>query len=263
MFCASVKIMSYFQTVNKIFPVLTRTHLSGRFSVVIRMDYSDNRLVRALSKLLRLLPLLCMGAAILLFLTRWRSLTVEDFLNYSPSQPLLAMLFLWLAFAVKSLSIMFPVMLLFAVSGRLFPLPVALLVNVVGISITLTLPYLIGRYSGKDLTEKLMVKYPKLAQFRAMRSKSGMFFAFIIRAVGVLPCDVVSLYLGNTRLNYSEYLIGGMLGFMPDLLCATIVGMKISDVSSPWFWGTIGVNITVCVISMLVYRQYMKKHFAK
>lgn len=227
------------------------------------MDYSDNKLLRALSKLLRLLPLLCMGAAILLFLTRWKDLTVDDFLSYTPSQPLLAMLFLWLAFAVKSLSIMFPVMLLFAVSGRLFPLPAALLVNAVGIAITLTLPYLIGRYSGKDLTEKLMLKYPKIAELRAMRSKSGMFFAFIIRAVGVLPCDVVSLYLGNTRLNYHEYLIGGVLGFMPDLICATIVGMKISDVSSPWFWGTIAVNISVCLISMLVYRQYLKKNRAQ
>lgn len=224
------------------------------------MDYSDNKLLRALSKFLHLLPLLCMGAAILLFLTRWKDLTVDDFLSYTPSQPLLAMLFLWLAFAVKSLSIMFPVMLLFAVSGRLFPLPVALLVNTVGIAITLTLPYLIGRYSGKDLTEKLMVKYPKLKQFRAMRSKSGLFFAFIIRAIGVLPCDVVSLYLGNTRLNYYEYIIGGVLGFMPDLICASIVGMKISDVSSPWFWGTIAVNITVCVVSMLAYRRYLKKH---
>lgn len=224
------------------------------------MDYSDNKLLRTLSKFFRLLPLLCMGAAILLFLTRWKNLTVDDFLSYTPSEPLLAMLFLWLAFAVKSLSIMFPVMLLFAVSGRLFPLPVALLVNTVGIAITLTLPYLIGRFSGKDLTEKLMVKYPKLKQFRAMRSKSGLFFAFIIRAIGVLPCDVVSLYLGNTRLNYYEYIIGGVLGFMPDLICASIVGMKISDVSSPWFWGTIAVNITVCVVSMLGYRRYLKKH---
>lgn len=242
---------------------MNRIGFSAKLGAVIDLDYSDNKLLRGLSKLLRLLPLLCMGAAVLLFLTRWKNLTVEDFLSYTPSQPLLAMLFLWLAFALKSLSIMFPVMLLFAVSGRLFPLPVALLVNVVGIAITLTLPYLIGRYSGKDLTEKLMVKYPKLAQLRAMRSRSGLFFAFIIRAVGVLPCDVVSLYLGNTRLNYSEYLIGGVLGFVPDLLCATIVGMKISDASSPWFWGTIAVNICVCLGSMLIYRNYLRKHSEK
>lgn len=240
--------------------LLKQICLSAKYSVVINLDYSDNKLLRALSKFLHLLPLLCIGVAVLLFLTRWKNLTVDDFLSYTPSEPLLAMLFLWLAFAVKSLSIMFPVMLLFAVSGRLFPLPVALLVNTVGIAITLTLPYLIGRFSGKDLTEKLMVKYPKLKQFRAMRSKSGLFFAFIIRAIGVLPCDVVSLYLGNTRLNYYEYIIGGVLGFMPDLICASIVGMKISDVSSPWFWGTIAVNITVCVVSMLGYRRYLKKH---
>lgn len=223
------------------------------------MNYSDNKLLRCLSKFLRVLPLLGMGTAAVFLFAKGRSISIEDILNYTPGEPLLAVLFLWLMFALKSLSIMLPTMVLFAVTGRLFPLPIALLVNAVGVSITMTLPYLIGRFSGGDLTEKLMVKYPKLAELRALRSQRGMFFAFIIRAVGILPCDVVSLYMGNTRLNYAEYLIGGLLGFVPDLLCATVVGMKISDTSSPWFWGSIGVNISACLIAMLVYRRFIKK----
>lgn len=223
------------------------------------MDYSDNKLLRTLSKILRVLPLLGMGAAALLLFTKGRNISIEDILNYTPAEPLLAVLFLWLMFAFKSLSIMLPTMVLFAVTGRLFPLPVALLVNTVGVSITMTLPYLIGRFSGGDMTRKLMVKYPRLAELRALRSQRGLFFAFIVRAVGILPCDVVSLYMGNTRLNYMDYLLGGLLGFVPDLLCATVVGMKISDTSSPWFWGSIGVNISACLIAMLVYKRYLKK----
>ena len=93
----------------------------------------------------RILPLLCMTGAVLWVLLSGRSFTMEDILNYTPSQPLLAVLFLWLAFALKSLSLVFPVLLLFAVTGQLFSLPVALAVNTVGIAITLTLPYLLGR----------------------------------------------------------------------------------------------------------------------
>lgn len=225
----------------------------------VLMDLSDSKLSRAFSKLMRVLPLLCMAAAIIWFFTAGKDLSVEDILSYTPKEPVLAALFIWLAFALKSLSVMFPVLLLFAVTGRMFPFPAALLINIVGIAVTLSLPYFIGRFSGEDMTKRLMVKYPKLAELRTLRSRNGFFFSFLARAVGILPCDVVSLYMGNTRLPYIQYITGGVLGFMPDLICATIVGMKITDSSSPWFWGTIGVNAFICALSCLLYRQYSKK----
>ncbi len=209
--------------------------------------------------ILRLLPLMCMAAVIIWYLLSGRELTVDDILSYSPGNPALAALFLWLAFALKSLSLMFPVLLLFAVCGRLFPLPLALLVNVVGISISLSLPYLVGRGSGADMTVRLMEKYPKLSELRALRGKNGFFFSFLVRIIGILPCDVVSLYLGNTRLPYLQYLLGGVLGFVPDIVCATVVGMQISDISSPWFWISIAINLLTCAAAMLMYRAYKRR----
>lgn len=212
-----------------------------------------------LTGFLRALPIFGMGAAVIWFFVSGRELSVEELLSYTPAEPLLAALFLWLAFAAKSLSLMFPVLLLFAVGGRLFPLPLAFLVNTAGIALTLSIPYMVGRFSGKDLTERLMDKYPRLKEARELRSSNNFFFAFLIRAVGILPCDVVSLYLGNTRMPYPQYILGGVLGFMPDLICATIVGMKMSDWRSPWFWLTIAVNIFICAASLVVYRHYRRR----
>lgn len=212
-----------------------------------------------LLRLLRMVPFLFIAAAVLWFILYGRHLTIDDVLHYSPEQPLFAALYVWLAFTIKSLSIFFPVMLLFAIGGMLFPLPIALLVNTVGITISLTLPYLIGRFSSKDLTPMLMKKYPKLAELRQAREKNGFQFAFLIRVIGVLPCDIVSMYLGNTRLSYVKYIIGGVLGFMPDLICATVAGGEVSDISSPWFWAAIGTNLVVCIASILFFRAYRQK----
>lgn len=210
----------------------------------------------------RLLPLLCMGAAVGWILLSGRSVTIDDILGFTPSQPLLAALFLWLAFALKSLSLVFPVLLLFAVSGQLFPLPVALAVNTVGIAVTLTLPYLLGRASELSFTDKLVQRYPKLLELRRVRETSGFFLSFIARAIGVLPCDIVSMYFGSTRLDYPSYIAGAVLGFMPDLICATILGQQIEDVHSPSFWITLGVNLLACVSSYLFYLWYKKKRLA-
>lgn len=218
------------------------------------------RIWQIAQRVLRLLPLLLMGALALSFLLSGREISLKELLSYTPPDLTQAVLFLWLAFAVKSLSVMLPVLLLFAASGVLFPLPAALLVNTVGIVITLTLPYLVGRLSGPDLTERLRAKYPRLSEMRALRGESGFFFAFIVRAIGILPCDIVSLYMGNTRLSYPAYIAGGVLGFMPDLICATLVGMKSSDTGSPWFWIPIGLNLCICAVSFLLYRAYLRRH---
>ena len=207
----------------------------------------------------RILPLAGLAGAVGWLLLSGHSITIEDILDYTPSQPLRAALFLWLAFALKSLSMVFPVMLLFAVSGQLFPLPIALAVNTVGITVTLTVPYLLGRASELSFTDRLLEKYPKLHELRRVRETSSFFLSFISRAVGILACDVVSLYFGSTRLDYPAYIAGAVLGFMPDLICATILGQQVERWDSPGFWITLAVNILACVSSVFLYRWYRRK----
>ena len=207
----------------------------------------------------RIVPLVGMAAVGLLFLFSGRSISVEDILNYTPSEPLLAVLFLWLGFALKSLSLVFPIYALFAVSGQLFSLPAAIAVNTVGVAIAMTLPYLLGRASELGFSDKLIQKYPKLQDLRRIRENSSFFLSFLMRAIGVLPCDVVSMYFGSIKMPYLPYISGAVLGFMPDLVCATILGQQIEDFTSPAFRITVLVNIIACVSAYLLYRWYKKK----
>lgn len=217
----------------------------------------DNKIT---GRLLRLLPLMLMLAAVIWFLVTLPDLSIDAILSYTPPEPLRAALFLMLAFALKSMTVFFPLLVLFAVSGRLFPLPLALLINLAGLFLSLNLPYLIGLATGKDVTQKLQDRYPKLQQLRALRHENNFFFSFLIRALGILPCDVVSLYFGNTRMPYLPYITGAMLGFLPELVCGTVMGMQLKDVSSPGFWITVGVKLLLCVVSFLLYRAYAKKY---
>ena len=216
--------------------------------------------IRRLGRLfLRALPLLGLAAAALWL---WRSgerFSLDTILRYTPARPLLAALFLLLLYALKSLSLMLPVLLLDTACGVLFPLPTAILVATLGTAVTLTIPYFIGRGAGPDMTERLQQKHERLRELRELRSRNELFIAFLIRIVGILPCDVVSLYLGNTRLPFGKYLLGGILGFLPDILTATVVGMKADDRSSPWFWGAIAVNLLVAAGSTLFYTWYRRR----
>ncbi len=211
---------------------------------------------------LRALPLLGLSCAALWLWRSGRDLSVDTILSYTPRLPLLAALFLLLLYGLKSISLMLPILLLDTVCGVLFPLPLAVLIAVLGTAVTLTVPYLIGRGSGPDMTAKLQQKHPRLRELREMRSRNELFLSFLIRIVGILPCDVVSLYLGNTRMPFVKYLLGGVLGFLPDILTAAVVGMKAGDRSSPWFWGAIAVNLLVAGGSTFFYARYRRRHLS-
>lgn len=212
-----------------------------------------------LLKLLRHVPLLIMLSFILFFLLSKDEISVERLLSYSPENPLLAACFLLLAFAVKSLSVMFPVLVIFVAGGILFPPVQALAINTLGIAVTLSIPYWIGRMSGADLTVRLAEKYPKIYELRSFRKNNNFFFSYIVRVIGILPCDIVSLYMGSVAMPYPAYISGAVLGFMPDLILATIVGIKITDTSSPWFWLSITAGLLISAASVLIYRIHSKK----
>jgi len=220
----------------------------------------------AISKLLmacRILPvLLCLGFVIF-YLFSGDELSVEAILSYSPKQPVLAALFLFLLYALKSLSVVFPILIIQMVSGMIFSPAAAFCVNLLGMAIVLTLPYWVGRFSGAEPVERLLTKYPKAAAILTLPQKNQAFASFFLRVITALPGDLVSMYLGSLRIPFGTYLGAGMLGTFMHVMAATLIGSSISDPTSPIFLLSILLTVLLAVGSLLVYRWYLKKNKGK
>lgn len=189
----------------------------------------------------------CIGA----FLAVGRSLTGRELADWLPQNRALAVLLVVLLYAVKSLTVFFPLVTLYLLCGILFPLPQALLVNLLGLAVCGTVPYGLGRLLGSGALDRLRAKYPRLELLETLRRKSGFQFAVLTRAAGVLPGDVVSLYFGCVRLPYPAYLAGSLLGLAPGMAAATILGSQVSDPGSPGFWVSAGCGAAVALGSLL------------
>ena len=122
------------------------------------------------------------------------SLTVEQLINYVPQNIPLAILFLLLMYAIKSVSFVFPLSLLMIASGSIFNIPTAIIVNTIGVAICISIPYWIGRYAGSDFADKLISKHEKLSVLSSIQKNNDFFFSYIARVIGMLPSDVVSIY---------------------------------------------------------------------
>ena len=110
----------------------------------------------------RWVPLGAMGVFAALFLTLGRELSLSELLTWTPESPALAGLFLVGLYGLKSLSLVFPLLLLYLAAGAIFPLPLAFAVNTAGLAVCVSLPFLLGRRMGVDVQGALLRRWPQL-----------------------------------------------------------------------------------------------------
>ena len=126
-------------------------------------------------------------------------------------------------------------------------------------TICLILQYMVGRLSGKEAMESTVRKYPRFAEIVGRGQNNSVFLSFYLRVISILPGDIVSMYLGASGTRFVPYLFASLLGTMPGIICATLLGMNITDPTSPMFWISLGLNILLSVLSAAGYLIYKKK----
>lgn len=203
--------------------------------------------------ILRFAPLVVCAVFMGFYLFSGEDITAESLLNFAPEEPLYAALFLVLLYAFKSLTVFFPIIVLKVLGGFLFEPHHALIVNTVGVLVELAIPYWIGRASGAGFADRLCKKHPKLAEIIGEGSNNNFFMSFFLRVISCLPGDAISMYFGARRMPFWTCLLGSFLGTLPGMVAATLLGMNITDPSSPMFWVSIGLTVGISVISFLVY----------
>lgn len=209
----------------------------------------------------KFLPLIVCAIFMILLLASGRKITVQTVLSYTPQSPFTAAMVILLLYALKSVSFVFPIVVLQIATGHLFQTPAALLINFLGRAITLSIPYWVGRFSGSDIMYRLQDKYSKLEKICREQKQKPIFISFLLRTFCFLPGDAVSLYLGAAKISFPYYLLGGMLGTTLGVVLSTILGSRITELDSPAFWLS-AILIALMAVASLSFYVYdsRKKH---
>ncbi len=186
-------------------------------------------------------------------------LTLDTILRYTPKRPVLAAVVLLALYALKSLSVFFPIYLLYAAGGILFPLPVAIAINALGTAVTLSVPYWLGRWGVARYLTRLVDKHPKAQRLCRMQQEQAFWSSFLLRIIACLPCDIVSLYMGSLRIPYLRYVAGGVVGFLPPVVALTVMGMSVTTPGSPVFLGALLGEIAIMAVSIPLYLRRLRR----
>ena len=197
-------------------------------------------------------PLLVLAAGAVVLWPYRHELTAEAIAALSPKQTVLAAGSLAGLYALKTLSVCFPMSALTAAGGLLFPFPLALAVNLCGTGVAQTIPFLLGRREQGGL-EALAARFPRVADLCRVQAENRWLTVFLLRLAGASPGDVVSLYLGASGTPRGVYLSAGLLGGLPRITCATALGGALWQPGSPRFWLSLAAGGGLTALSAAVW----------
>lgn len=212
-----------------------------------------------LRKIIKVITVILYAVLICMAIYQARNMTLDDLLSYTPSNKLLAALFLFGLYALKSISVFFPIIILQMAAGFLFPAPIALAVNLTGTAIGFALPYYLGMFTGAEAAERKIEQNENIKRIIDKQRRHEFFLTFFLRVISCLPSDLVSMYLGLLKFKFPHYMISSMLGALPGIIPATFMGRSITDPLSPEFIGALSITIVCSVASMLAYYIYYRK----
>ncbi len=202
--------------------------------------------------------LIISGIIVFAFINRDR-FSIDFILSNLPQNLCHAAIIILILYVLKGISLFFPILILQIAGGLMFPPVYAFIINCIGTALAYTLPYIIGRVSGKKLIWRIASKYKKFDDFIKNQEGSKAFASFILRAVSCLPADLVSLYLGSVNAPYVSYVFWSVVGTLPGLIPATFVGIEMTNPTSPAFIMSVVATILSSAISMLIYYIVRKK----
>ena len=221
---------------------------------------SKGAVTAVIKRIVQIAPIVMIGICALIYLKFFRGVTIEHILEFTPENLWLAALVMVGLFALKSLSPFFTMLVVIAASGSIFPTFLsAFIVNCTGVAVMILIPYAVGRFAEREFVEGLINKNKNAAKLRELKSDNELFIAYFLRVINILPCDLVSMFLGSAGFGLWKYMLGSFLGILPGIITTTLMGANVEHPSSPKFWLSVVAEFIFAAASSVWYYFYKKR----
>ena len=210
-------------------------------------------------KWVKIAVVICWIGVIAFLLAHKNEININMILSSRPDNLFLAALFVWFLFALKSLTFFLYSGLLYLACGMLFPDWIAFVVCLVGCAIMVSVPFGLGRVLSGDTLNDLVAKYPKLKSVLNFQQSNEFGTVLLVRVIGRLPSDLVSLYFGSCKEAYLPFLLASVAAALPNIIAFLLMGTSIDDPKSPQFFMAVLLEIVWTICCLGGYVLYKKR----
>ncbi len=146
----------------------------------------------------------------------------------------------------------FPFFLLIVATVMTYgPIP-GFIYSLIGGTLSAVLVYWIGGRLGRNFVRK--VGGSKINTISKKIAKHGLINIIFVRIVPVAPFTLINLVAGASRINFRDYVLGTLIGFVPGMLAVTLLANRIkAAVTNPETETLIGMIGTAAVVICAAY----------
>lgn len=130
-------------------------------------------------------------------------------------------------FILRTLLIFFPSSIMVFLGGSLFGEKYGFVISMLCIFITASLAFLISRYAGKDIVNKILKG--KMRQLDMKAEEHGFKLIFLMRLSIIFPFDIINYAAGLSKIRYIDFILGTLLGITPEVFSITYISSNIGN----------------------------------
>jgi phospholipase D1/2 len=143
--------------------------------------------------------------------------------------------------------LVFPVTLLIAATAATFGPWLGFAYAAAGAAASAILTYGVGVLIGRETLESVLG--PRLNRIRRAITRHGVLAIATVRMVPVAPFTVVNLAAGASRIPFTDYMLGTVLGMLPGLVLMSALGYQIFNVLT----APTPLNVTLFVLAVAAW----------
>ncbi|MCX7922735.1 MAG: TVP38/TMEM64 family protein [Clostridia bacterium] len=161
-------------------------------------------------------------------------------------------------FAARTLLVIFPFSVMLIVGGNIFGPAYGFLFSMISIFISSNIAFFISKYLGKESIQKLLKGKGEKLDLKI--EEHGFKIIFLMRISCLFPFDILNFALGLTKVRYKDFILGTILGIIPETFSLTYLGDNLKNPFSKNFIISILLVLITVAIPIVFNRIKNKKN---
>lgn len=179
----------------------------------------------------------------------------ETLISYTAPPMWQAALGFIMLYIIKGVAMVVPSSALYIAAGIVFPTYVGILITYIGLTVSQSIGYALGKKLGEEKVSSMLSKRRKVSNFLNKNREHLFSLCFMSRLLH-LPFGLVSLFFGALNVNFVKYTYMSLLGVSPLMIPTVFAGSAITNPLSTEFLLPFGFS---SIITLAIFIAYKKK----
>lgn len=157
-------------------------------------------------------------------------------------------------YSIKPIFIFFPASLLSIAAGNIFGPITAFFLSMLGCFFAANFAFFLSRTFGKPFVDKML--RGKVMEMDDSIEKHGLIIILLMRLAFIFPYDPVSYAAGLSKMKYKDFILGTMIGMIPEMIAYSYLGKNMEKPFSKSFFIPILLLIVIALIAYYLYNKF-------